>query len=322
MVGMELVYKSSGIFQSMSDEAQSAEELFELLAGDDDEVPASLLRGSKSLTRHEEAMIEQARLGQLNKVEKWMSQDGALESDPIEFISLGETIYDALLKSKKSELTLSLTQKLTKLANLWLKVSKSCKLLESHLRPSHISRLLERLIKSPSAPVSIQGICGRLLVAMVQSSPRRLFSDNEVVEAFNNFVLAWCKGKFKGNGLTVLNLFPIEFLAQLSWPFSSKPFVAGKLNDVIVRLIKKGIKPHLDQANYLSCLRTVDAGQKKDLEEHFIKLMGAFARSKTVSVSADVHEWLKQVAARDIKQPGISAKNVRLASEVLKQLEK
>jgi hypothetical protein len=306
----------------MSDIIQSAEELFDLLAGDEQEVPSTLLRGSKSVSRHEKAMIEQQKLEQLNRVEKWMNKDGAVESDPPGFISLGETLCIALLNSKRHDLTLSLVQKLTKLVNLWLKVSKSCKLVEPNLEPSHIIRLLDRIKKSHSPQVSAQETCGRVLLAMVQSSPCRLFRDREVIEAFNKFVAAWCRGTFRGNGLAVLKIFPLEFLVQLDWPFSPKPFVAGKVNELIVRLLKKGLEPRFDQNAYVKSLGSIPSEQKKELEELFIKLMGAVGRSKTVVISEKVLEWIKEVSARDQKKPGVSVKNIRLAADLLKQLEK
>ena len=304
----------------MSEVIQSADELFALLAGDDQQVPESLLRGKKSVTRKEQALVEQAKLERLNGVETWMKQDDALESDPAEFVSLGETIVGTLLKIKKYDLNLSLVQKLTKIGNLWLKVSKSCKLLESHLQPSHISTLVDQLLKSQSPSAGAQDICGRFLLAMIQCSPSRLFVDTQVIEAFNKLVRAWCKGSYRSNGFTLLNLLPIEFLAQLSWPFSEKTFTMSKTHDLIVRLLKKRLTPRLDQDLYVESLRQFKGQNKKELEELFIKLVGAIARSKSVPVTNCVREWVSEVSSRDTKQAGVSLKNTRLATDLLRQL--
>jgi hypothetical protein len=305
----------------MADVIESADQLFDLLAGDDEEVPSTLLRGNKKSSRHDEALVEQAHMAKLNKVEKWMKSDKAVESDPQEFLSLGETLIEGLLRSKITGLSTSIVQKLVKLSLLWLKVTKSCKLIEQTLSSDSVNGLIDQLIRSKSPAAPIQDVATRMLLGMVQCSPSRLFHDRHVIAAFNKFIVSWCKGKFKGNGFTLLNMFPIEFLEQLTWPPSRKPFIGTKVHDLIVRLLKKSKRPIVNQTDFVNTVTWCQSKHKKELEEGLVKLAGALVRSRTrMQISPELLTWIQQVSQRDTKQEGVSVKNVRMAAEVLKQI--
>ena len=304
----------------MSEVIESADQLFDLLAGDDEEVPATLLRGKKS-SRHEQTLIDQGRLDQLNKVEKWMNSADAVSSDPIEFVSLGETIFESLLKSKVTDLSLSIVQKLSKLAQVWLKASKSCKLIEPQLTGVFISNLIQKLIRAKSPTAPIQDICGRMLVAMVHCSPTRLQTHPDVIKAFNQFVISWSKGTYKGNGYAFLNSFPLDFLSRLTWKPSGKPFILGKIHDLVLRLLKKGMTPIVNQDEFIAMILTNQGQHKKELEEALIKFGGAVSRSRNLTLSTGFQDWLRGVAARDTKLAGVSTKNVRLAADLLKFID-
>ena len=304
----------------MSEVIESADQLMDLLAGDDEEVPSTLIRKGSNSSKHEEAVIDQAKLSQLNKVEEWMKSENAAVSDKAEFISLGETLFTSLAKSKSLEVSASVTQKLTKLALLWVKVSKSCKLVESDLKAEHISSLVGVLVRSKSPNVAVQEVCGRMLLAMVQCSPSRLFVDKEVVSAFNKLVQSWCKGTFKGNAFTLLNLFPIEFLAQLKWVPSSKPFIVEKVLSLVARIAKRNLRPLVDVDEFVDSVASHKGTHAKELEEQCIKLGGVLSRSK-LELPTKYREWLSGLASRDLKAEKVSAKNTRLAKTLLASLE-
>ena len=304
----------------MSDVIESAEQLMDLLAGDDEEVPSTLIRQSNKASKHEEALIEQAKLAQLNKVEEWMKAENSVVSDRPAFISLGETLFTSIVKSKSLEVTPSVVQKLTKLALLWVKVSKSCKLLEPELKPEHITVLVSALIRSKSPHAAIQEVCGRMLAALVQCSPERLFVDSDIISAFNRFVQSWCKGTFKGNGFAFLNLFPVEFLAQLQWVPSNKPFIMDKVIGLIGRVCKKKLTPHVSQEAFVDCVVKHTGAHGKELEECVIKLAGVLVRSK-LNITPLLFQWIKLTAEKDVKAEKVSGKNVRLATQILKQMQ-
>jgi hypothetical protein len=305
----------------MSTVINSAEELFDILAGDDDEVPGTLIRAGKRESRQEATLIEQMKLDKLNRVEKWMATDGALESDPAEFFSLGEAIVRTLITSKAEGLGFSLVQKLVKLGNLWLRTSKSCRLVEDNIRSDHIKNLIYALKMSKGLLPVVENIVSRFLLALVQCSPTRLFVDANVIESFNGLLTAWSKGRLRFNGHTILGILPPDFLAQLSWPLSSKPFIASKINELVVRVLKKKLQPKIDQDLYIDEIRKSSTQNKKEREEQLIKLLASIHRSKTLPVSGNAQEWLMEVSHRDIKQNGVSVKNVRLAADLLKQMK-
>lgn len=303
----------------MSEVIQSADQLFDLLAGDEEEVPSTLLRGKKS-SRHEQTLMDQGKLDQLNKVEKWINSADAVSSDPLEFVSLGETIFESLLRSKVMDLSLSIVQKLSKLAQLWLKASKSCKLIEPQLQGVFVSNLVVKMIRAKSPNASIQGVCTRMLAAMVQCSPKRLQMDPDVIQAFNQFVVSWSKGTYKGNGYAFLNTFPLEFLALLTWKPSVKPFILGKIQELVIRLLKKGKIPRVNQDEFVTMVHTT-RGKNKELEETLIKFGGALSRSQNMVLASSFQDWLRKIAIRDTKQAGVSTKNVRLATDLLKFID-
>ena len=293
----------------MSTEIETADQLIDLLAGDDDEVPSILIRrGKGQVSRHESALEEQRQLLKLNQVEEWMTSDGSVASDPVEFVSLGETLFTSLARSKHSELSVTLVQKLTKLNLVWLKVTKSCRLVESQISPRHVVGLLSCLLKSsPTGPV-LQ-VCARVLVAMLQSGPR-LFSAPEILGAFNQFVVRWATGSFRGNGQAFLQMFPVDFLAQLTWVPSMRPFTMGKVLESVTRIVKrKKTVPNLNLAEFAKTVTEMD--KPKISEELLIKLAGAMARQGE-EFCPEFSSWLESVAQRDT-----SSKAASLANQVL-----
>lgn len=295
----------------MSEEIKSAEDLFNLLAGDECEVPSILIRGGKSKSAHQNAMIEQKKLASLAKVEAWMKSDNALGSDPTEFVSLGETLFNSICSSEKSGLSESISEKLRKLSRVWLDVSKSCKLLEPYIEASMVAGLMKAILRSKSLSVKHQEICARMMLAMVQCSPDRLFRDPRVIKAFNSFVSAWCGGKYRGNGSVLLSVFPVEFLSQLEWVGSSRSFVFRQELDLITRILKKRLPVQVDEASFLSF------NGPKEVDEVLLKFCGALVRSKK-QLSDQFRSWLKGVSELDPKKPGVSGKNILLAKQLIK----
>lgn len=306
----------------MSLEIESAEQLFDILAGEDDEVPSTLIRGSQKLSPHEEALQEQAQMVRLNKVEEWMKTDKAVEADPAQFLSLGETLYTTLLKSRSSELSTSVVQKITKLALLWLKVTKSCKLIEVHVTPELVSSLLKKLMRAKSPHATIVEVCGRFLLGMVQSSPNRIFVDKTVIDGFNDFVRSWAKGAYRGNGFGILALFPVEFLSQLDWVPSSRHFTLKKITELVGRVLKRKLRVHVNLDAYVSAV-SVEDQHARDMEETLIKLGGSLLRWKSVEqLTPGFLQWLSSVASRDLKAQGVSGRTVRLAKDLEAQIAK
>ena len=307
----------------MSIEISSADQLIDLLAGDDEEVPTSLIRGGiPKVSRHEDALEEQAKLAELNKIEGWIKTENAIVADPIEFISLGDTLCAVLLNARTTEMSTSVVQKFTKLALLWLKVTKSCRLVDPHLTTEHVTSLLSKLTKSKSPHIALQGVCGRFLLAMVQCSPTRLFVDTEVISAFNAFVRAWAKGTYRGNGFEFLSLFPVPFLAQLEWPASPRHFTCSKISELIVRIQKNRLVAKVDLNDFVAVARS-SAGDKhaKDMEETVIKLGGALSRSKVV-LTPEFNQWLHEVATRDGSGKGVPTRPIRLAKDLIASMAK
>jgi len=305
----------------MSSVIESAEDLFDILAGDDHEVPDTLIRSGKRKSRHEEALIEQEKLEQLNKVERWMKKEESLQADPAGFFSIGEMLIDTILKGEIQDYSVAMVQKLTKLVNVFMNASKACKLLEAQIQADHVAHLLHELKRRKSLSAAIQEECGRYLRAYIQASPSRLFVDPEVIKSFNEFIASWCKGSFRGNGFAILTNFPIEFLAQLTWPLSTKAFVAEKVNALVVRIMKSKLTPKIDQSAYVSTIRSLeDSKHKKEVESIFLKLVLAMIRSKSMIISDEVKIWAQEVSERDTSKPGVSLANVRLAKDVLRQL--
>ena len=297
----------------MADEITSAEDLFDLLAADGNEVPSILIKGGKDKSAHKRAILEQAKLSRLNKVEKWIKSEKAIIADPKEFIGVGETLFLTLCKSGQTELTDSVVDKLRRLCRLWLEVSKSCKLLEPYIDSEFVVRLMNAVLRAKSLHLKVQETCGRMLVGLVQCSPDRLFSDVQVIEAFNTFIAAWCKGKYRGNGFNLLNLFPVEFLSQLDWVGSSRAFALRQQLELVVRIMKKGLPVKVDQSELLRYTGS------KEIDEIVLKFGGSLVRAK-LQVSEEFAGWVRQVSEYDAKQSGVSGKNVQLAKQLVKNL--
>ena len=297
----------------MTDEIKSADDLFDLLAADGSEVPSILIRGGKTRSAHEKALIEQDKLSRLNAVEVWMKSENAIQSDPQEFVSVVETLFKTLCKAEKSELSGSLVDKLRKLIRSWLEITKSCKLVEGYIEAENIVGLLKVMIRAKSLSAKEQESCGKVILGMVQCSPEKLFRSKDVIKGFNLFVSAWCRGRYRGNGSGFLSMFPVEFLSQLQWVGTGRSFVLGQELDLVVRIMKKGFPVQVDQDELLSFVGS------KEVDEVLLKFCGALVRGK-VEVSGSFRSWVKSVSEKDTKMPGVSGKNHQLATQLMKSL--
>ena len=289
-------------------EIQSAEELFALLAGDDSEVPLELIRqGKGSVSRHAVALEEQAQLASLNKTEEFMLSEGAVASNIPEFVSLGETLYLALCESRSTGLSVSVTQKMTKLNLIWLKVTKSGRLVEEHVSESHVIGLLSALEKAWLNPTPVLSTCGRVIVSLLQSSPSRLFVSPEIIEWFNSFIRKWAKN-YRGNGQSFLHQFPIEFLAQVTWVPSVRPFTFGKIIESTTRLMKKTrCVPKMNLYKFSKCLDKMP--NSKSSEEVLVKFAGTIVRMK-IELTPKFASWLEKIAEKNAGKASQLAKLV------------
>jgi hypothetical protein len=305
----------------MSVTVGTADELFDLLAGDEEEVPRTLIRSASKESKHQKALADQAELERLNRVEKWMKTADCIKADPGGFLSVGETIFLTLLKAHSSEFSISVTQKLAKLAGLWLKVSKSCKLLEHDIRPELVCTLLGKLMRTKSPSALVQETCGRILLGMIQCSPNRLMIDEGIRESFNRFIRLWAKGSYRGNGSLFLNLFPTEFISRLAWVPSSRVFTLKQICDIVIRVSKRKLVPILDIDAFV-CMALKSGKEQRAFEEELVKFGMAIARSNKSTLTPKYLDWVQEVADRDVQKPGVSVRIVRLAKEHLKLLDR
>ena len=320
-VSVILISFNEKVFRRMSVAVGTAVELFDLLAGDDDEVPSTLIRSTPKDSRHQKALADQAELERLNRVEKWLKTDGCIQADRDGFLSLGETIYNTLLKSQSSDLSPSITQKLAKLANVWLKVSKSCRLIEDIIRPDLVCALLGKLTRTKSPSSLVQESTGRMVLGMIQCSPNRLMIDDTIVESFNHFIRSWAKGSYRGNGLLFLNLFPVEFLSKLTWVPSDRVFTLKQISEIVIRICKKKLTPILNMDSFVR-IPLRNHKDSRDLEEELIKLGTVIARLQGSLLTSEYKEWVREIASRDVKTVGVSGRLVRLAKEQLKLVDR
>lgn len=275
-------------------EIESVEQLFDMLADDDSEVPSVLIRGGKpKVSKHELALEEQAELLTMNKVEEWMLSEGAVSSDPGAFVELGESLYFPLVNGFNNGLSVSIMQKLTKLNLVWLKVTKSARLVEKYVSEEHVIGLLSSLDRSWGRSSVYLDTCVRVIVAFLQSSANRLFVSELIIEWFNAYIQKWSRNKSRGNPQAFLHAFPLDFLTQLTWVPSGRPFTMNKIIESMTRLLKKK-KNVVCNLNDFSKLATVKT------QHTLVKFVGALIRTKPeTQLPKKFTKWLQCIATEN-----------------------
>lgn len=296
----------------MSVEITSAEELFNLLAGDDEDVPSELIRGNK-VSRHEETLQEQAEMARLNKVEAWIESDKAISSDLEGFYALGLSLVEAVLEASENSLSGNIVQKFTKLMVLWLKVTKSCRLVESSVSATEIVRILElcfsRLGKN-HIKASFDA-CMRFVSCMINVNPSKYVSDSLIVETCNKHIAKWSK---VGRMFDIMSALPVALCSNLTYSSTKKEGVDMHILEFVEKLFKKKQTVKVDFPSFISTFKT------KDGEINLLKVIASGVRSVKYPVSGETRDWIDQIAARDPKVPGVSTKPILLAKQLLKSL--
>ncbi len=296
----------------MSIEITSAEELFNLLAGDDEEVPSILIKGSKT-SRHEETLQEQAEIAKLNKVEAWMESENSVTTDPEGFRSFGITLVTTVLEFHENSLRVGLVQKLTKLIVLWLKVTKSCRLVEASITGGEIVALLDLCFVKLSkhhVKASFEA-CMRFVSSMINCRPDEFLTYPLIIECCNKHVCRWSKVK---RITDILSALPIALSARLHYASTNKEGVDVHVLAFVEKLFKKKQNPDVDFPSFAAACKS------KESEIQLLKTLAAGLRTgkgMPLTISAS-KAWVQSVAERDPKQPGVSGKPILLAKQLLK----
>jgi len=299
----------------MSVEVNSAEDLFNLLAGDDEEVPSTLIRNPNNKRKsHRDAEVDSKHMQRLNKVEDWMKQDDAITSDPREYFSFGMSLYETLLTSTADDLSIPIVQKVTKLMLLWLKLSKSCRLLEPQIQVEDILESFRQLCSTKKLPGPILDVGVRVLTALISCSPDRLMKSPTLVSEFNHFIARWAKGSLKVNPDKVLSPLPSEFLSCLTFVPSQRHFVNTHIVEFLIKILKKSNTIQVDLDSF------IESSSTNQTETDVLRLCAAYLRS-VQSLPSPAVIWLNTIVSRDPKQSGVSTKNIQLANQILRDLD-
>ena len=295
----------------MSVEVNSAEDLFNLLAGDDEEVPSSLIRSnSNKKSRVRDTDMDSKQMLRLNKVEEWMKRDDAINSDPREYFEFGMSLYKALLEANSDQSSVPIIQKVTKLMLLWIKLSKSCRVLEPVIQPADIIECFQSLCGSKKLPAPILDVCVKVVSSLLSCSTARLQISPELISEFNSFTKRWAKGTLKVNPEKILSSLPIEFLASLNFPPSHRHFINTRIVEFVIKTLKKSRKLSID---LMSFVNVVSSNQ---METDVLRLGAAYIRSGQ-PVPPEFALWIKSIGSRDPKAPNTSLKNIHLARQIV-----
>jgi hypothetical protein len=294
----------------MSVEISSAEDLFNLLAGDDIEVPEELIRGSSKRSAQDRALDDQAQIARLNKVEEWMEKEDSITSDPSGFVSVGESLVQSLFDAPVNAVGLSVIQKLTKLCLVWLKVTKSCRLLESSITIEVVLHLVElffahstRLTSKPALEACTRVISTMITVAGFESNP-------SLLQLCNKYIQSWKKLKRVSETLSVL---PAALLGHCTFHTSGKEFVDIQILDFVEKLLKKKHSPVIDFPSFIATCSS------KDGEVRILKSIACALRSVKYPICTECKSWVTGVSDRDTTKPGVSVKTVTLANQIKKE---
>lgn len=295
----------------MSVEISSPEDLFNLLAGDDEEVPTSLIRSSSKNKRgRQDSDMDAKKMLRLNKVEEWMKRDDAINSNLRDYFEFGMSLYRSLLDSSADQSSIPIIQKVTKLMLLWIKLSKSCRTLEPVIQVEDVINCFQSLCNSKKLSPPIFDVCIKVLASIISCSPSRLQLSEQVLSEFNSFNARWAKGALKVNPEKLLSSLPIDFLASLNFPPSHRHFINAHIVEFIIKLLKKSTKLSIDIMSFVNCVSS------NQMETDVLRLGAAFIRSGRIA-PPEFTLWLNTIIARDPKAPKTSLKNIQLARQIV-----
>jgi hypothetical protein len=299
----------------MSVELNSAEDLLNLLAGDDEEVPETLIRRGKKKARNEhDAASETMQMRRLNQVEEWMKRDEVISLDPRGYFDFGMTLFEQLLNAETNALPVPIVQKLTKLVLLWIKLSKSCRLLEPVIKVEDIVNCVNHLYNPRKLPNATFDSLLNVVSALISCSPDRLMVSPVLIGEFNLLNVRWAKGTLKLNADKILSQLPVDFVASLTFPPSRRHFLNTQIISFLMKMLKKSNRIEIDLNLF------VESISSNQTETEVIRLAGAYLRSKKTSLP--IENWVRSVADRDPKTPGTSLKNIQLAKQLVRDIEK
>jgi len=140
-----------------------------------------------------------------------------------------------------------------------------------------------------------------------------------VIASIDDVIAKWSRGSYKGPHVeNILLALPVPILPLLTFIPCKKQFTNMKLMEVLMKLVKKsrsGLNLDLE-------IFAKSAEGSNDAETMVLKLAACVGRSAGFEHLRPISLWIRQVAERDPKIPKTSLKNIQLAKQIVRDIDR